>query len=114
MIILSLVGWPGLARLVRGQILSLREQAFMQAADVLGIKDYRKIIYHLIPNVLPILIVVSTLGVAGSILGESALLLRSRRCPTYTIMGNMISAANSLIDFQSAHGYGFRLVLQSL
>ena len=73
MIILSLVGWPGLARLVRGQILSLREQAFMQVADVLGIKDYRKIIYHLIPNVLPILIVVSTLGVAGSILGESAL-----------------------------------------
>lgn len=38
MIILSLVGWPGLARLVRGQILSLREQAFMQVMDVLGIK----------------------------------------------------------------------------
>ena len=51
MIILSLVGWPGLARLVRGQILTLREQAFMQAADVLGLKDSRKIIHHLIPNV---------------------------------------------------------------
>ena len=73
MIILSLVGWPGLARLVRGQILTLREQAFMQAADVLGLKDSRKIIHHLIPNVFPLLIVVATLGVAGSILSESAL-----------------------------------------
>ncbi|MEC2257736.1 peptide ABC transporter permease [Bacillus thuringiensis] len=101
MIILSLVGWPGLARLVRGQILSLREQAFMQAADVLGIKDYRKIIYHLIPNVLPILIVVSTLGVAGSILGESALsYLGLGVVPPTPSWGNMISAANSLIDFQ--------------
>lgn len=63
----------GLARLVRGQILTLREQAFMQAADVLGLKDSRKIIHHLVPNVLPLLIVVATLGVAGSILSESAL-----------------------------------------
>lgn len=82
---------------------------------MLGIKDYRKIIYHLIPNVLPILIVVSTLGVAGSILGESALsYLGLGVVPPTPSWGNMISAANSLIDFKSVHGYGFRPVLQSL
>lgn len=101
MIILSLVGWPGLARLVRGQILTLREQAFMQAADVLGLKDSRKIIHHLIPNVFPLLIVVATLGVAGSILSESALsYLGLGVVPPTPSWGNMISAANSLIDFQ--------------
>ncbi|MFK4428095.1 MULTISPECIES: oligopeptide ABC transporter permease [Bacillus] len=101
MIILSLVGWPGLARLVRGQILTLREQAFMQAADVLGLKDSRKILHHLIPNVFPILIVVATLGVAGSILSESALsYLGLGVVPPTPSWGNMISAANSLIDFQ--------------
>ena len=101
MIILSLVGWPGLARLVRGQILTLREQAFMQAADVLGLKDSRKIIHHLIPNVFPLLIVVATLGVAGSILSESALsYLGLGVVPPTPSWGNMISAANSLLDFQ--------------
>ncbi|KEK22384.1 oligopeptide ABC transporter permease [Bacillus gaemokensis] len=101
MIILSLVGWPGLARLVRGQILTLREQAFMQAAEVLGLKDSRKILRHLIPNVLPLLIVVATLGVAGSILSESALsYLGLGVVPPTPSWGNMISAANSLIDFQ--------------
>ena len=101
MIMLSLIGWPGLARLVRGQILSLREQSFMQAADVLGLKDYRKIVHHLIPNVFPLLIVVATLGVAGAILSESALsYLGLGVVPPTPSWGNMISAANSLIDFQ--------------
>ncbi|MEY8350442.1 oligopeptide ABC transporter permease [Bacillus cereus] len=101
MIMLSLIGWPGLARLVRGQILTLREQSFMQAADVLGLKDYRKILYHLIPNVFPLLIVVATLGVAGAILSESALsYLGLGVVPPTPSWGNMISAANSLIDFQ--------------
>ncbi|PEI94194.1 peptide ABC transporter permease [Bacillus pseudomycoides] len=101
MIMLSLIGWPGLARLVRGQILTLREQSFMQAADVLGLKDYRKIVHHLIPNVFPLLIVVETLGVAGAILSESALsYLGLGVVPPTPSWGNMISAANSLIDFQ--------------
>ncbi|MGG3524829.1 peptide ABC transporter permease [Bacillus pseudomycoides] len=101
MTMLSLIGWPGLARLVRGQILTLREQSFMQAADVLGLKDYRKILHHLIPNVFPLLIVVATLGVAGAILSESALsYLGLGVVPPTPSWGNMISAANSLIDFQ--------------
>ncbi|WP_440604653.1 oligopeptide ABC transporter permease [Bacillus sp. GB_SG_008] len=101
MIMLSLVGWPGLARLVRGQILTLREQAFMQAADVLGLKDYRKILYHLIPNTIPLLIVVATLNIAGAILSESALsYLGLGVVPPTPSWGNMINAANSLIDFQ--------------
>lgn len=73
MIMLSLVGWPGLARLIRGQILSLKEQSFMDAAEVLGLSDRRKIFSHLIPNTIPLLIVIATLGVAGAILSESAL-----------------------------------------
>ncbi|MEI4832391.1 oligopeptide ABC transporter permease [Bacillus sp. FJAT-53711] len=101
MIMLSLVGWPGLARLVRGQILTLREQAFMQAAEVLGLKDYRKILYHLIPNTIPLLIVVATLNIAGAILSESALsYLGLGVVPPTPSWGNMINAANSLIDFQ--------------
>ncbi len=101
MIMLSLVGWPSLARLIRGQVLSLREQPFMMAADVLGLTDFRKIVYHLIPNVMPILIVVATLNIAGAILNESVLsYLGVGVIPPTPSWGNMISAANNLIDFQ--------------
>lgn len=101
MFMLSFVGWPGLARLIRGQILSLREQDFMRATDVLGLSDKRKIFHHLLPNVFPLLIVVATLGVAGAILSESALsFLGLGVVPPTPSWGNMISVANSLIDFQ--------------
>lgn len=101
MFMLSFVGWPGLARMIRGQILSLREQDFMRATDVLGLSDRRKIFHHLLPNVFPILIVVATLGVAGAILSESALsFLGLGVVPPTPSWGNMISVANSLIDFQ--------------
>jgi peptide/nickel transport system permease protein len=101
MIILSFLGWPGLARLVRSQILSLREQAFMQAAEALGLSDWRKMFGHLLPNVAPILIVVATLSVAGAILNESVLsYLGLGVVPPTPSWGNMISTANSLIDFQ--------------
>lgn len=101
MFMLSFVGWPGLARLIRGQVLSLREQDFMRATDVLGLSDRRKIFHHILPNVFPILIVVATLGVAGAILSESALsFLGLGVVPPTPSWGNMISVANSLIDFQ--------------
>lgn len=101
MFMLSFVGWPALARLIRGQILSLREQNFMKAADVLGLSDRRKILNHLIPNTFPLLIVVATLSTADSILSESSLsFLGLGVIPPTPSWGNMINAANNLIDFQ--------------
>ncbi len=71
--ILSLMGWTGTARLVRGQILSLREQEFMLAAKCSGLSTSRKIFKHLLPNVLPQLIVSMTLGLGSIILTEATL-----------------------------------------
>lgn len=73
MAILTLIGWAGTARLVRGQILSLREQEFMLAAKCSGLSVKRKIFKHLIPNVLPQLIVSMTLGLGSIILTEATL-----------------------------------------
>jgi peptide/nickel transport system permease protein len=101
MFMLSVTGWPSLARLVRGEILSLREQAYMQAAEVLGLSDRRKILHHLLPNTIPLLIVVATLNVGGTILSESVLsFLGMGVIPPTPSWGNMIDSANSIIDFQ--------------
>src|SRR5699024_7038459 len=101
MFMLSFIGWPGLARLVRSQILSLREREFMQATDVLGLKDRRKLFHHLLPNIIPLLIVAGTLSVGGAILSESVLSFFGLGVvPPTASWGNMINAANSLIDFQ--------------
>ena len=70
---ITLLGWTGSARLVRGQILTLREQEFMLAAETTGIRTSRKIFKHLIPNTVPQLIVSMTLGLGGVILYESVL-----------------------------------------
>lgn len=70
---LTLIGWAGTARLVRGQILMLREQEYMMAAEATGLPAWRKIFKHLIPNVMPQLIVSMTLGLGGIILYESTL-----------------------------------------
>ncbi len=70
---LTLMGWAGTARMVRGQILMLREQEYMLAAETTGIPARKKIIKHLIPNVMPQLIVTATLGLGGIILYESTL-----------------------------------------
>ena len=73
MIILGVLGWAGIARLVRGQILSLREQEFMVAAEASGLSVYRRIFKHLVPNVIPQLIIVATGTLGGIILTESTL-----------------------------------------
>ncbi len=73
MAFLTLIGWAGTARLVRGQILMLREQEYMMAAEATGLPAWRKIFKHLIPNVMPQLIVSMTLGLGGIILYESTL-----------------------------------------
>lgn len=71
--ILTLLSWTGIARLVRGQILFLREQEYMVAADALGLPAARKIFKHLIPNIIPQLIVTMTLGLGSMILYEATL-----------------------------------------
>ena len=73
MLILGFLGWPGLARLVRGQILSLREQEFMTATEACGISVRRRIFKHLVPNVIPQLIVSCTMGLGGTIITEATL-----------------------------------------
>lgn len=72
-IVMSILGWVGIARIVRGQILSLREQEFMIAAEATGISIRRRIFRHLIPNVIPQLIVFATMGLGDVILSEATL-----------------------------------------
>lgn len=71
--VLSLFSWPGMARLVRGQILFLREQEYMVAAEAMGYSTPRKIFKHLVPNILPQIIVSMTLSLGSMILYESTL-----------------------------------------
>lgn len=71
--ILSLFSWPGMARLVRGQILFLREQEYMVAAEAMGYSAVRKIFKHLVPNILPQILVSMTLSLGSMILYESTL-----------------------------------------
>ena len=73
MLILGFLGWPSIARLVRGQILSLREQEFMTAAEAAGLGAGRRIFHHLIPNVVPQLIVTCTMSLGSTILTEATL-----------------------------------------
>ena len=72
---LGLVGWPGLARLMRGQILSLKEQEFIVGARAIGASTWRIMFRHLLPNALPSLIVAISMGIGGIIISESTLSL---------------------------------------
>lgn len=73
MMLLGFLSWPSIARLVRGQILSLREQEFMTATEACGVRVSRRIFRHLIPNVIPQLIVVCTMSLGSTIITEATL-----------------------------------------
>ena len=96
MLIITVFGWSGCARMVRGQILSLREQEFIVATEVMGIPTWRRIFVHLIPNVMPQLIVNMTLGLGSIILYESTLsyLGLGVQIP-YAAWGTMISSSKN-------------------
>ena len=97
MAFLTLFSWPGTARLVRGQILSLREQEYMVAAEAMGYSTGRKIFKHLVPNVMPQLIVTMTLSLGSMILYEASLsFLNMGVQPPYAAWGTMINAASDL------------------
>ena len=70
---LATIGWVGYARLVRGQVLKVREMEYVTAAKALGAKSPRVIIRHVLPNAINPVIVMATLGLAGAILSEAAL-----------------------------------------
>lgn len=100
MLILGLLGWPGLARLLRGQMLSLHDQDFIMAEEVLGVSDRKKIFSHMIPNAIPNVIVYATLDVGGMILYESALSFLGLGVSTpYPSWGNIIDAVKDPNDF---------------
>lgn len=100
---LGIMGWAGVARLVRGQILSFREQEFMIAAEATGIKVHDRIFRHLIPNVMPQLIVSATMGMGGTILTESTLsflgLGVKHPLATWGTMINSVSSASAMAHY---------------
>lgn len=98
MIIMGILQWAGVARMVRGQILSLREMEYMQAAEATGIRVSRKIFRHLIPNVIPIIIVMATMDLGSVILMESTLsFLGVGLSFPYASWGNMVNAVTQSV-----------------
>lgn len=101
-LLIGVLSWPGLARLVRGQILTLREQEFMQACEALGFSDWSKITKHLLPNVISLVIVNATLQMASAVLTEAGLsfLGMGVTVPTPS-WGNLMNLARTSYIFQN-------------
>jgi peptide/nickel transport system permease protein len=97
---LVVIGWVGYARLVRGQVLQIKEQEFVTAARAAGVKAPRIVVRHILPNVLPALLVSASLGMAGAILAEASLsFLGLGIQPPTPSWGAMINAGRShLLD----------------
>jgi peptide/nickel transport system permease protein len=96
-VVLGLLGWPAVARLVRGQVLSLRALEFVQAARAGGASDARVIERHLLPNALAPVLVAATFGMANAILVEASLsFLGMGVQPPTASWGNMLTDAQSL------------------
>ncbi|ACO02991.1 MAG TPA: ABC transporter permease [Persephonella sp.] len=101
-VILSFIGWAGLARVIRGMVLSIREQEFVLAAKSYGASSLRIILRHIIPNTFSYLLIAATLSIPGYILGESALsLLGLGIQEPYASWGNMLSSARSISAISS-------------
>ena len=100
--VIGFFGWTGKARLVRGQVLSLREMDYVMAAKALGASDRRQIFIHILPGIMGYVAVAAMLTIAGAILLEAALsfLGLGVQIPTPT-WGNMMSAAQSLIILEN-------------
>ena len=92
---IALVTWPQVARVVRGEFLSLRSREFVQAARTLGENDARIIFTQILPNALPPIVVVSSMLVGSAILTESALSFLGLGDPNLLSWGSMIGGARS-------------------
>jgi peptide/nickel transport system permease protein len=100
MAVIGLTGWMGVARLVRAELLSLRERDFVLAARALGASDFRIIFRHILPNAMSPVLISATLGVAGAILTESALSFLGIGVPPPTpSWGNILTAGKDYIEF---------------
>lgn len=112
MVVLGVLSWPGLARLVRGQVLSEREKEFVIAAKAMGVQEWKIAFKHILPNVISIIIVSMTLDFAGCMLTESSLsyLGFGVQLPRPT-WGNMLNGANDSTIIQS---YWWQWVIPSL
>jgi peptide/nickel transport system permease protein len=97
MAVIGLLGWTGTTRLLRGQILSVREWDFVTAARAVGVTDRRIMFRHILPNALAPLLVAATFGVAGAILTEAGLsYLGLGVLPPGPSWGNMLNGAQSV------------------
>ncbi len=104
--VLAILSWPSIARIVRGQILTLREMEYMEACEALGISDAKRIFRHLLPNVLAYIIVYATLGMASVILTETSLsFLGLGISPPTPTWGNMMQDARSTLVMQQKWWY---------
>lgn len=100
---LCIIGWVGYARLIRGQVLKVREYDFVQAARALGAGDMRILFVHILPNAVQPLIVQSSLGMAGAVLSEASLsFLGLGVPPPAPSWGVMIEEARGLDTLQAA------------
>jgi peptide/nickel transport system permease protein len=99
---LSLGGWVGYARLVRGQVLAAREREFVEAARALGASDARIIVRHILPNIIQPVIVQAAIGMAGAILAEATMSFLGLGVPPPTpSWGSMLNDARArLFDAQ--------------
>ena len=100
MIIIGLTSWMGIARLVRGEFLTLKEREFTQAAKIMGANNMRIVFRHILPNAMAPVYVAATFGIAGAILTESALsFLGLGVQPPTSSWGNLLSTGKSTIEF---------------
>ncbi|MCE7982199.1 MAG: ABC transporter permease [Caldilinea sp. CFX5] len=98
---IGILGWPGMARLLRAQILSVRERDYVRAAKSIGVADWRIMVRHVLPNAVAPVLVAATFGVAAAILTEAALsFLGFGVLPPTPSWGNMLNAARSLSRLQ--------------
>jgi ABC-type dipeptide/oligopeptide/nickel transport system permease subunit len=100
---IGVVGWAGMARLVRGQVLVVRQLEYVQAIRALGAKDARIMLVHVLPNVIAPVVIAATLGVAGAIMAEAALsFLGLGVQPPTPSWGSMIADARDLDQLRNA------------
>lgn len=101
-VILSFIGWAGMARIVRGMVLSVREREYVEAGRALGVSDMQVIVRHILPSTFTYAIIAATMAVPGYILGEAGLsfLGLGIRDPMAS-WGNMLTAAQNLTTLES-------------
>lgn len=92
-LVIGLTSWPGTARIVRSQVLSLRERQFVMRVRALGATDLRIVGRHILPNVLPLIFANTVLVIAGSILAEATLAFLGLGDPTHVSWGTMLHFA---------------------